>query len=158
MPISGGDVGGSNNFPTYLKTKVREGIKLGFTEEEATKLSAMYGSNVDKLYEIAKSDGAQAKKAGLPLDVFVKVLYAMREEMTATPADFFIRRTGALFFDIAWVEKWKTKVLDLMAKELVWGREQKEKNRIILERHLHDAVRAVDEEQGLDQKISNKIS
>lgn len=158
MPISGGDVGGSNSFPSYMKEKVKEGMKLGFTEEEATKLSAMYGSNVDKLYDIAKTDAAQAKKAGLPLNVYVRVLYAIREEMTATPADFFIRRTGALFFDIAWVEKWKTKVLDLMGKELVWSREQKDQNRIILERHLHDAVRAVDEEQGFDQKVSNKIS
>lgn len=158
MPISGGDVGGSMNFPSYVKKKVKEGMMLGFTEEEATKLASMYGSNVDKLYAIAKTDASQAKKTGLPLDLYVRVLYSIREEMTATPDDFFIRRTGALFFNIAWVEKWKARVLDIMGKELTWSIEQKEQYHKLLNRHLHEAINAVEITQDVNQEVSNRIS
>jgi hypothetical protein len=34
-------------------------------------------------------------------------LYSIEHEMAVKPVDFFIRRTGALFFDIAFVQRWK---------------------------------------------------
>jgi glycerol-3-phosphate dehydrogenase len=147
MPISGGEVGGSKNLSAFIKTKAKEGTGYGFTVEQADRLAGMYGSNIDKIYAIAKTEGDKAKQSGLPLDVYVQVIYSIREEMTVTPLDFFIRRTGALFFNIKWVEKWKGKVLDVMAKELIWTREKKEMYRVLIDQHLSDAVRAVDEEE-----------
>ncbi|WP_198530518.1 glycerol-3-phosphate dehydrogenase/oxidase [Bacillus sp. LL01] len=147
MPISGGDVGGSANFPRFVDKIGEEGVAYGFTLEEANRLASLYGSNVDKLYKIAEAERGKADRVGLPLDVYVQLIYAMREEMAATPLDFFIRRTGALFFHIGWIEKWKGKVLDCMERELIWNRSQKEKYGKELERHLRDAVTAVDEEE-----------
>ena len=48
----------------------------------------------------------------------------MDEELTYTPADFFVRRTGALYFNIAWVQKHKESVIKYMAKQLKWTDEQ----------------------------------
>ncbi|WP_342515677.1 glycerol-3-phosphate dehydrogenase/oxidase [Sutcliffiella sp. FSL R7-0096] len=147
MPISGGDVGGSHNFTRYVEKKSEEGIAYGFTLEEAKRLVSMYGSNIDKLYKIAEAERGKAAQIGLPLDVYVQLIYAIREEMAATPLDFFIRRTGTMFFDIDWVKKWKQKVLDCMERELVWSRPQTETYNKELDRHLRDAVMAVDEEE-----------
>ncbi|QFT88156.1 Aerobic glycerol-3-phosphate dehydrogenase [Bacillus sp. THAF10] len=158
MPISGGDVGGSKNLAVYINQQVKKGIESGFTEAQAKKLAKMYGSNVNKLFTLGEEHAEDARKAGISLDVYAQILYAIREEMTATPQDFFIRRTGALFFDIAWVQKWKMKVLDVMASELVWSREQKQKHLHVLEQHLLDAVNAIDEEDLPKSKRTNKIS
>ncbi|MCG1022568.1 glycerol-3-phosphate dehydrogenase/oxidase [Sutcliffiella horikoshii] len=147
MPISGGDVGGSHNFPRFVAKKSEEGLAYGFTVEEARRLVSMYGSNIDKLYKIAEAERGKAVQLGLPIDVYVQLIYAIREEMAATPLDFFIRRTGAMFFNIDWVKKWKQKVLDCMERELVWSGPQKDKFSQELDRHLRDAVTAVDEEE-----------
>ncbi|CAG9621773.1 glycerol-3-phosphate dehydrogenase/oxidase [Sutcliffiella rhizosphaerae] len=146
MPISGGDVGGSKNFQSFLHHQVKEGMNSGFTNNQAQKLASMYGSNVVKLFKLGKENEEKAVKLGVPLDVYVQVLYAIREEMAATINDFFIRRTGALFFHIEWVEKWKEKVLHIMTSELVWSSEQKEKNRLLLEQRLNDAVKEINNE------------
>ena len=39
----------------------------------------------------------------MPLDVLIPLVYAMDYEMTAKPVDFFVRRRGAVFFNIHWV-------------------------------------------------------
>ncbi|MNH85402.1 Aerobic glycerol-3-phosphate dehydrogenase [compost metagenome] len=60
--------------------------------------------------------------------------------MVAKPADFFIRRTGALFFHIDWVQKWKVPVMDYMAEVLGWTPEQRSQYAKELETYLYDAV------------------
>jgi glycerol-3-phosphate dehydrogenase len=47
LPISGGDVGGSEGFKLFMESKVNEGKELGFTEEMANKLVRRFGSNVN---------------------------------------------------------------------------------------------------------------
>jgi glycerol-3-phosphate dehydrogenase len=139
MPISGGDVGGSTQFPRYTDLKVEEGLQYGFTMYQAEKLVQLYGSNIDRLYELMNQYGHEAKEYGLPNDLFVSLLYGIHEEMVTKPIDFFIRRTGALFFDYDLVQNWKGKVIDYMFMKLKWGMEQKQTYREELEKYLHDA-------------------
>lgn len=140
MPISGGDVGGADRLSAFVSRKAEEGRKFGFSREQAEKLARRYGSNVDRVYSLAARSGQDAAKYGLPLDVFCMLLYAMEEEMTVKPVDFFIRRTGALFFDIAWVHRHKEAGIELMAQHLGWSEERKTEYKNELEQHLHDAV------------------
>ncbi|AFH66258.1 glycerol-3-phosphate dehydrogenase/oxidase [Paenibacillus caseinilyticus] len=147
MPISGGSVGGSAGFPQFIQSKTAEGERLGLPRETAASWARMYGSNADRLFGMAQTCRAEAEVSGLPLEVFVPLLYAIEEEMAARPVDFFIRRTGALFFDIAWVRKWKAPAVEVMARRLGWTSEQKERYAAELEKHLHDAVVPSDEEQ-----------
>lgn len=76
----------------------------------------------------------------LPLEVEVPLQYAMAEEMAVTPGDFFIRRTGALLFDIAWVRRYQAPVIRYMAKASGWSPETEERYRQELERELRDAA------------------
>ncbi|RSL34809.1 glycerol-3-phosphate dehydrogenase/oxidase [Salibacterium salarium] len=139
--LSGGDIGGSSHFSAFVKEKVSEGKALGLTEEESADLADKYGSNVKRLFEILTNrDESVMEKYKLSPLVYAQVRYAIEEEMTETLLDFFIRRTGALFFQIQWVHDWKDAVQDFMADELGWSTEQKQSFRQDLEKELQDAV------------------
>jgi glycerol-3-phosphate dehydrogenase len=118
--LSGGDVGGASQFATFIERKVDIGIKLGLSREGASKLVSRYGSNVDRVYELIANGRQEAKEYGLSLEVYGSLVYGLEHEMVATPADFFIRRTGSLLFEIDWVREWKEPVVRFMKKQLGW--------------------------------------
>lgn len=138
--LSGGDVGGSSEFPNFIGTKIREGTTIGLTSQEAEQLASRYGSDVDHLYEIIQTKGEEAKHFNLSKAVFAMIVYGIEEEMTATPSDFFIRRSGALFFHIDWVQQWKEDVIEYMAQRLHWTDEVKTKHTKDLEQRIEDAT------------------
>jgi len=127
MPISGGKVGGSKNFQAFKKQKVVEGEQLGLTRKEAIYLVSMYGSNVNTVYAIIKRVRGREKSLDLPIILYAQLLYAIDYEMTATPVDFFIRRTGALYFNIDLVRKWKNPVNKVMQQTLNWSNQKASK-------------------------------
>jgi glycerol-3-phosphate dehydrogenase len=145
IPISGGDVGGSIGFPSFISSKREKGAALGLNPEIASAWAEMYGSNVDRLYEISQLYKEEGTASGLPLDVFVHLRYAIQEEMAVKPVDFFVRRTGALYFNIQWVSQWKSAVIAYMAQYLNWTSDQTQLFTTELESHMHDTVVTVDE-------------
>jgi glycerol-3-phosphate dehydrogenase len=139
MPISGGHFGGSQRLVSFIEENRREAFKIGFTNEQYENLVLRYGSNINILFNIAKTYEPLNKYA-LPLELYVDVVYAIEEEMTVKPVDFFIRRTGALFFNIGYVQEWKKSVIELMADKLGWSERNIELFTEELERELLDAV------------------
>jgi glycerol-3-phosphate dehydrogenase len=97
-----------------------------------------YGTNAGKLFEYAKAcnDGT------LPREVFAQLKYAVEHEMAAKPIDFFIRRTGALYFNINWVQKWKAPVIAWMAREFSWNEKTEKQYTEELEAAIREAVPA----------------
>lgn len=76
-----------------------------------------------------------------PEDVDSSTLrYAIDYESAYKPTDYFIRRTGALFFDISWVQEQKNEVIQYMAETLGWSKEQKQAYTAELEQALYDAA------------------
>jgi glycerol-3-phosphate dehydrogenase len=145
IPLSGGHVAGSAGFAKFLEDAVCEGVNLGLTNEtEARTLVKRFGSNIDQLYAIHRRHDQEAKAHGFESIVFVTLRYAMEQEMAATPSDYFIRRTGALYFDREGVKRWQEPVTNYMASYLGWSKEVKEAHTKELNRHLHDAVNAID--------------
>ena len=144
MPISGGHVGGSKNFQSFIDQKAGEALQYGLSESEGRKLAGMYGSNVDQLFKLAHAYSGSTDERSVPPYLYAQLIYAIQEEMAATPVDFFIRRTGALFFDREWVEKWKEPVIEMMSKLLNWTTEQKDKYTADLNEELKNAVVPVD--------------
>jgi len=147
LPISGGDVGGSTGFPHYIEAKIEQGLRIGLTAEQAKRLIRLYGSNIDRLYAFASE---YKEEFDLPFDLFVSLLYSCREEMVMKPTDFFIRRTGALYFNLEWVQQWKGPVIDFMEKKLKWTVEQKQGYTQELEKQLYNAVMPLDESSLFD--------
>lgn len=140
VALSGGSVGGINGFPDYIKSRTSEGATLGLAEEEAESLVRLYGSNVERLYGIIRESSAEAGHHGLSVPVYAQLKYGMEEEMVMKPVDFFIRRTGALYFNIDWVKEWMEPVVCYMQKQFQWDDSTAESYRDQLEKALEDAV------------------
>ncbi|KKO54442.1 glycerol-3-phosphate dehydrogenase/oxidase [Paenibacillus sp. DMB20] len=141
LPISGGHVGGSRQFPDYVRDQTEAGVKLGVERKLAEKWSRMYGSNAGELFRMAREWGQEDEAFGLPVSVYVPLLYAIQHEMAVKPVDFFIRRTGSLLFDIGWTLQWQKPVIECMAGLLGWSEGEKEVYAQELEREIQDATR-----------------
>ena len=72
-----------------MERKVEEGKAIGLQADVAKRLASKYGSNVDKLYNIAQI--AQDKDLKLPLELYVELVYSVQNEMVFKPTDFLIR-------------------------------------------------------------------
>lgn len=137
LPISGGHVGGGDGFAEFVVKKCVEGVSQGLSSEVADGWASRYGSNVNRLFELA---AAWPRHGELPVEVGVPLQYAIEAEMAVSAGDFLIRRTGALLFDIDWVRAWKDRVIDYMAQELGWTAEEKRRNVLEVERELAEAA------------------
>ncbi|MBV7506125.1 glycerol-3-phosphate dehydrogenase/oxidase [Bacillus sp. sid0103] len=145
LPISGGHVDGARNFASFIEKKEKDGGLRGFSKEQYRKLVHRYGSNINRIFEMANKYDP-TNKFGLPLEVYVQIVYSLEEEMTVKPVDFFIRRTGALFFDIHWVEEWKDAIINYMEDALGWTVEEKTRFKEELETALTDAIHPIPNE------------
>ncbi|GLV14014.1 aerobic glycerol-3-phosphate dehydrogenase [Alicyclobacillus hesperidum] len=140
IPYSGGDFGGSEKMPTFIEERVERGMALGLTEGEARRLASRYGTNVDVVYALIEAGRDEAASAGLSLEVYGALEYALAYEMAMTPSDFMIRRTGALYFDIDWVRRWQDPVVRYMARALDWTEREMERHAADLARYIHEAT------------------
>ncbi len=141
IPMSGGDIGGSKNLNAFIMQQTKAGVQHGFTEGEAKFLAGRYGSNVSGMLQQAADAKQWGQPFGLDALVSLQLYYAIHEEMTAKPVDFFIRRTGDLFFDIKRVQKWAVPVIETMTAEFGWTAEQKKAYTEELDVALYDAVK-----------------
>ncbi|WP_040207359.1 glycerol-3-phosphate dehydrogenase/oxidase [Neobacillus jeddahensis] len=144
LPISGGNVGGSKQFHAFITKKVMNGVAIGLSTDAAEQLVKIYGSNSDKVFELLKVNMADAQKYQLPLVLFAKLLYAIEQEMIATPIDFFNRRTGAILFDIETVKNLKNQVVAYLADRFNWSEQEKNKYGVSVEGALQAAVIPMD--------------
>ena len=62
----------------------------------------------------------------MPRILYVKLRYAIESEMVVKPTDFFVRRTGDMFFNIDNVKAGKNDVLDEMAFIMGWTDEERQ--------------------------------
>ncbi|MCA1030772.1 glycerol-3-phosphate dehydrogenase/oxidase [Bacillus timonensis] len=142
LPVSGGDVGGSNGFIAFKRHKCNEGKELGLSAEEANELIGMYGSNIDKVYSYIRKKGMT--NMVLPSTIYAQLMYAIEHEMVVTPVDFFNCRTGWIYFNINRVYLYKEYVVHTMSKELKWSFAEKKAYSLELEERLKEAVKSVD--------------
>ncbi|MFC2947236.1 glycerol-3-phosphate dehydrogenase/oxidase [Virgibacillus sediminis] len=146
LPIAGGEVGGSKGFTDFKRRKLELGRALGMEESKVMKLVKNYGANVDLIFDLFLERQEEAKRAGIDPLVFAELLYCIEHEAVYKPADFFVRRTGALFFEINWVKAHKDAVIPYMAKVLHWSEIQQEEYSRELDQLLHDAVNPIKED------------
>ena len=146
LPFSGADFGGSKQFPAFMVEATERGLAANLTEDEARYLARKYGSNVDELYVIA-GKASPDEMNGLPLVLYVQLLYGLQSEGIMTPSDFFIRRTGALYFDIESVKAHHINVVKLMARYFSWSIEEVKSHNSELEQALYYATHRVEDDR-----------
>lgn len=141
LPLSGGDFGGSKNFPRFVSSMALQSEQFGLAPEEGRMFAQFFGTNAGKVFEHYWKRSAEPHRDGLPDVLAAVVSYAMEDEMAVTPSDFFIRRTGDLYFHIADVMRYKEQVLDYMGKHLNYSEEQKVRYRKELLEEIDKATR-----------------
>ncbi|WP_433749982.1 glycerol-3-phosphate dehydrogenase/oxidase [Falsibacillus pallidus] len=139
LPLSGGDFGGSSQMGRFVESFVSKAASAGLTVEEGREIAQKYGTNAEIILKYVKTN-----KSNLPANIYAVLQYSIDHEMVYKPVDFFIRRTGALYFDRSWVNEWKKPVIDQMAKTLGWKQEEYAQYTAELEKELMDAVEPVD--------------
>ncbi|MDX1807068.1 MAG: glycerol-3-phosphate dehydrogenase/oxidase [Paenisporosarcina sp.] len=138
LPLSGGAVGGSEGFKSFVEMKAIEGQEYGLSYDESRHLAAFYGANVNHLF--AYANVLQNNSYGLPLPLAAKLAYAIQFEMTCTPADFFIRRTGDLYFNMDEVHAYKEQVCQMMKVQLGYSENQVDFYRFDLDKQVQEAT------------------
>ncbi|TDM12950.1 glycerol-3-phosphate dehydrogenase/oxidase [Macrococcus bovicus] len=136
--ISGGSVGGSKGFELYKKELLQSMPDVGLTREEVISLIDHYGSNTPLILNIAQAQRGDTK--GLPLKVYSQLVYSIQNEMLQTPSDFFVRRTGALYFDIHFVNQYKEAVIAAMTELLHYNDQQVNEYTAELEQLIKEAT------------------
>lgn len=137
LKISGGDIGGSDNLPQFIEAQGRKAVAYGLTVKEGEYLAQHYGSNVGQVFEYAP-----VAQELLPKMLYAQLMYGIEQEMVTHPIDFFVRRTGNMFFNIASVKEHKDAVLTVMALVLGWSHIQKMQYEMELEKEIRRATTA----------------
>ncbi|MBE1555355.1 glycerol-3-phosphate dehydrogenase/oxidase [Sporosarcina limicola] len=135
MPISGGDMGGSSKMKSFMGKAMEKGQTLGFTELESRHLAALYGTNIDQVLSLANEIHPI-----IPRLLYIKLRYAIEHEMTVKPTDFFIRRTGDMFFNIENVRAGKNDVIAEMANLFGWSKSERQQYEEELEQEITRAT------------------
>lgn len=136
LKLSGGEFNNPKDYLSFITSKAREITTRGISIEDATNIAALYGTNTEVIVNL---ENEVLKETELPLSIALTLHYAIKHEMILTPVDYFMRRTGTIFFDINWVETWKLLVIDYMAKLMKWNQERKEELTEELEMRILEA-------------------
>ncbi|MGN7385415.1 glycerol-3-phosphate dehydrogenase/oxidase [Sporosarcina sp. SAFN-015] len=137
LRLSGGDFRDPRDYKKFIEEESNKLARLGISLEDATSIAAMYGTNTRIIGSLADN---VLTDSPLPLSIKLVLQYAIDYEMAMTPVDFFMRRTGAVFFNIDWVNKWKHEVVEYMAAIMGWTAEEKEMHWGELEARIWEAV------------------
>jgi len=113
IPLSGSDFKKFKHVKKYI-AEVYEAIKAdGFSEYDAWYLVTTYGKQTEQI--VAEYKAFKNKDAALRM-LRAELKFGMEHEMVTNPMDFFIRRTGRLYFDIDSVRAYLKPVLDDLQK------------------------------------------
>lgn len=94
---------------------------LSLAPHQVAYLVENYGADAKKVVESAlrMPDGGDQSL------IKAELTYCIDNEMVCTLADFFVRRTGLIFFDIARVQRWKDLIAQQCADKLGWSPERR---------------------------------
>jgi glycerol-3-phosphate dehydrogenase len=131
--LSGGEFANFSEVRSYIDAIHNRIAEVDFNEKDAEYLIYNYGKQTDiilqKFDDLMEED--QAKKM-----IKAEVWFCIENEMACTPTDFFMRRTGRLFFDPNSVVLYKEFVLSEFKNYFSWNQETTEKHQKELEEKL----------------------
>ncbi|MDF0715004.1 glycerol-3-phosphate dehydrogenase/oxidase [Muricauda sp. 334s03] len=123
IPLCGNDFKKFKHVKKYI-SKLQEQLQSdGFSKYDAWYLATTYGKQTESILELyAKIKGDKPKERMIKAEAQFAIAY----EMALNPLDFFIRRTGRLYFDIDSVRKYKAVVFEEFQKAYNYSTEEME--------------------------------
>ena len=116
-----------SNLINYADQKYDEYKQTGISINDFKRLFYRYGTNIDKVSEKAfdyYSEVRDTKLSWLKAELY----YCVNYESIVTLSDFFIRRTGMIFFYIDEIYEILNVAADMLAEFLDWDEKTKQKN------------------------------
>ena len=99
-------------------------------------LVANYGKQTEELMQYFDHDALSSPDVKLGL---AELMFALDKEMVMSPLDFFVRRTGGVYFDIDRVRRLAEPVVGYMDEYFEWTPEQKTQELQLLNQALYEA-------------------
>lgn len=135
--LSGGPFQNYKSVKLYSKQVYKRIKSAGLTELDATYLVHNYGKQTDIILD--KFDELTIENNEQRL-LKAEIWFAIQHEMTCTPTDFFMRRTGRLFFDKPSVDANKNFVISEFKQYFNWSEETTNKHQQELEEKINVAI------------------
>ena len=135
--LSGGTFANFSEVKSYTDAIYNRIAEVDFDEKDAQYLVYNYGKQTDiilKKFDEFMDEDQQEKM------IKSEVWFAINYEMACTPTDFFMRRTGRLFFDTPSVFLYKEYVLNKFKEHFSWDENTTQKSRKKLEEELKSAT------------------
>ena len=106
---------------------------MGLSEKESSYLVDLYGTQTDQIIAIRNQRDDQSI-------LLAEVQFSIEKEMTLSLTDFFIYRTGRMFFDVDSVKGQMHFVANEMKQALDWSERKLSSEIEILTGHLNSAT------------------
>ena len=135
--LSGGTFKNSSEVRSYIDAIHNRIAEVDFDEKDAEYLVHNYGKQTDIIlqkFDDLMHDNMQEKM------IIAEVWFTIHHEMACTPTDFFMRRTGRLFFDANSIKVYKKLVFSEFQKYFSWDDKTVEKHQKELEEKLKTAT------------------
>lgn len=137
LVLKGGDFENYDEVKSYTDAIYNRIAEVDFNQKDAEYLVHNYGKQTDQIlkkFDEFTEENQQEKM------IKAEVWFSIQHEMACTPTDFFMRRTGRLFFDPKSVTQYKRYVLSLFTSHFSWDTETAEKHKQELEYHVKMAT------------------
>ena len=135
--LSGGTFSNFSEVKSYTDAIYNRIAEVDFDEKDAQYLVYNYGKQTDiilKKFDEFMDENQQEKM------IKAEVWFTIKHEMTCTPTDFFMRRTGRLFFNSQSVILYKTFVVSLFKEHFSWDEKTTERHQRKLEEKLKSII------------------
>jgi glycerol-3-phosphate dehydrogenase len=135
--LSGGTFSNFSEVKSYTDAIYNRIAEVDFDEKDAQYLVYNYGKQTDiilKKFDEFMDENQQEKM------IKAEVWFTIKHEMTCTPTDFFMRRTGRLFFNSQSVILYKTFVVSLFKEHFSWDEKTTERHQRELEEKLKSII------------------
>jgi glycerol-3-phosphate dehydrogenase len=138
IPLVAPTLSSSKEVKTYVKHLKKELAEFGIEQiYYATYLGAAFGKNADKILEKAKTFSTGSPKERL---IRAELWYAVHFEMAHSLADFFVRRTSSLYFNINSIHKYLDVVVNDFKNYLDWDADRIASEKAKMDELLYDAT------------------
>jgi glycerol-3-phosphate dehydrogenase len=125
LKLAGQGFSGVEEVKLFLASLAQQLQSLELPASDARYLVENYGKQA---LEIVKVAGTYPRSSD-PDERMLKAeaAFALQHEMILTLADFFVRRTGFLYFDIAKVRRWKEVIAGELKSHIGWDQQRLQK-------------------------------
>ena len=115
------------NLITYADQKYDVIKQTGISVNDFKKLFYRYGMNIDKISEKAFDYYTETRNTAFSW-LKAELYYCVNEEAIVTLSDFFIRRTGMIFFYIDEIYEQINTAAEILSEFMNWNEKTKQKN------------------------------